>query len=79
MLWFHRCKLGKVEADGYQYCSECGKAHLPPKPNCIHKWDTISSELDKQVDGTNAGFLFKKGRVVMRCLNCGEITQRDIV
>lgn len=73
---FHKCRFGKVEADGYQYCQECGKAQPAPRKYCQHKWETISSELEAH-DSSN--LMFKKGRVVMRCVHCGEITQRDIL
>ena len=60
MFCFH--KYGKVEDDGYQYCSKCGKAKKVP---CNHKWEIIAKCGNGQF-------------VVSKCEKCGSIRSYDV-
>lgn len=64
---YHKCtRYSPIQEDGFQYCSECNKAHQPKK-GCDHKW----IEQDKSPitrDKATIGYLF-----ILRCKNCGEM------
>ncbi len=73
--WFHSCVLTKVQDDGYQYCTQCGTAHVPPPKKCHHpKMERVTSEYEKQPSEA----WLKKMTYVLVCTECGDIIQRDI-
>lgn len=75
LRWFHSCILGKVESDGYQYCIQCGRAHLPPPKKCHHlNLQRVTTDWEKNPSERWT----KKGTFVLQCKDCGDIIQRDI-
>ena len=69
MFNFCKHKLGKVQKDGYQYCTKCGKAFVVP---CNHTYQLI-----KEI--TNEGDCYVGYRphitLVSRCNKCGNIVK----
>lgn len=66
MFCFHR--LGAV-AEGYQYCTRCGKAFRTP---CSHSWK------DKEII-TITNNSSKVGRLyVLQCSKCGDIKKVEV-
>jgi hypothetical protein len=43
MSCFFGHKFSHVEEDGYQYCSKCGKAVVPPQIPCAHDWVLVQN------------------------------------
>jgi len=64
---FGKCKhkFGKVEADGYQYCTECGKSLAAPKKNCDHKW-IKEHAIEQSYFGNTNQIIF-----IYYCTECG--------
>jgi hypothetical protein len=71
---FH--KFEKVE-NGYQYCLKCGVARVVPPIPCVHKWEEISR---KDIFRAYAihGKITTGQLFVLKCKNCGEITNTRI-
>lgn len=71
MCFFHN--YGKVEADGFQYCKNCGKARKPsiPHPCCNgHLWKDTG-----EPNYIITTFDYGKRReyfVPQKCTRCGE-------
>ena len=63
MLCFH--KYGKVQKDGYQYCSKCGKARSLP---CNHDW--VQERLIELWG--DFGDMPTHAKIIAVCKNCGE-------
>lgn len=73
---FHKHKYEKVEKDGYQYCSKCGKAILAPKQDCDHKWQRIDRvKISNILWGQN---YIVGHKYVLECQKCGCIKSVDI-
>lgn len=73
MSCFFGHKFGKIEADGYQYCTVCGKASKPkPIHPCIngHKW-VEESRLGWSGWSEFSGH-WKDWQIAERCNACGE-------
>jgi transcription elongation factor Elf1 len=64
---FHKHQFGKVESDGYQYCSKCGKAN---QARCNHKWDVIQVIQVFSEWNTSMPEYHKR---VLQCMKCGDI------
>ena len=74
---FGKCKhkLGKVQEDGYQYCTECGKAFSAPKKVCDHVWEEenhMHVSTIYNVPGKHAYSIF-----IHRCTKCGIRTKNS--
>ena len=71
MFNFCKHKLGKVQKDGYQYCTKCGKAFVVP---CNHTYQLI-----KEINNKGGGFFGFGADVrphmtfISRCTKCGDI------
>ena len=57
-------KFGKVEVDGFQYCSKCGEARKPESCNG-HIWEKEKTCLIETGRGT------KQELYVLKCKHCG--------
>lgn len=71
-------KWGKVQEDGFQYCSKCGKAKLAPQRSdgkCQHVWEKVDSYKTTDASGNNV----KKITLLYECEDCGEPRQETIV
>ena len=67
MFCFH--KFGKVEGDGYQYCTKCGLANLAPVRKCSHSFEILeTTERINSIRNTVIGKLY-----INRCKHCGII------
>ena len=76
MSRFHRHVYGKVEADGFQYCTKCGhaiKPTIPPPPPCQHIWEEVA----KGIISTQGLYDLNARQIgndyTMRCSKCGEM------
>ena len=72
MSCFFGHKFGRVELDGYQYCSKCGAAKKPsiPHPCCNgHMWVDYRTEgyTHYSYEGEQ-----KKEQIFQTCKVCGE-------
>jgi len=68
MFLFHRHKFGKVEKDGFQYCTKCGKAVAPEPPQCDHNFRIVKEIM---IDGA----ILQKPEIqyILSCKKCGEM------
>jgi len=66
----HSCKtFGKLEKDGCQYCTVCGRARRPNTVLCLHKWETIDTR--KVTQGSRS-----IGEIhLLKCEKCGDKKQ----
>tara|TARA_Y100000310_G_scaffold262389_1_gene272031 strand:+ start:1180 stop:1404 length:225 start_codon:yes stop_codon:yes gene_type:complete len=67
MLFRHKHKfIDGIQTDGYQYCSDCGKAVVP---DCIHKWEEECRMAHYYYDGIDR----MDGQIiVLKCEKCGD-------
>lgn len=77
-MCFFGHKLGKVEADGYQYCLRCGTAVKPNPCANGHTWrddrEQMYMETEYQVYGQKREH--QRRQTFQTCTVCGE--KRDV-
>lgn len=69
---FH--KYTRVCEDGYQYCTICGKAKVPP---CIHQW---KEKTGMDINARNGNEKWNIGRVYLyECTECKDTKQSKLL
>ena len=65
-------KYGKVQEDGYQYCTKCNKAIAAP---CPHKYERIKEYLNTRILSSGGGSKQSIQQVEyhLQCGHCGDI------
>jgi hypothetical protein len=66
----HRCKLGPVQPDGWQYCTKCGIGQKPRPAPCQCQKEVIRKDVYQMYGNTVI--------YTNRCMICGEITSTTI-
>jgi len=70
--WFRKHIFGEVKSDGFQYCTRCGVAVLPP---CNHDWILIDN-LKKKYDWSYRlihGYREDQTIKIYECSKCKEL------
>lgn len=73
MKLFHTHKFGKVQADNFQYCTDCGASKPAPNP-------CANGHLFEEHSQSNITNLYGKTQSVqnLKCSRCGEMRQFNL-
>jgi hypothetical protein len=82
-MCFFSHKFGEIKADGFQYCSKCGKAEKPSIPHpCVngHIWVTTDEQRYKltKYNGYGQSQEHIQMQYFQSCSRCGLKTQQTV-
>ena len=66
---FCRHKYGKVQEDGYQYCTKCNKAIVAPCPHTFTRLGTFEGTRINRTTGSRQEYI----EYHLQCTKCGDM------
>ena len=77
-MFFCNHKYGKVNKDGYQYCTKCGKAIVAPVAECQHDFETVAKHEKYRRHIYTGEKVIQQYVYVLQCTKCGIMKQEII-